>query len=253
LLHENDPADFIVVDNLEEVRVMETHIDGKMVAVHGRTLIPAVTPRIINNFSASPKDPSHFAVRASDKALEVIAAIDGQVVTERLRVPPKVTGGLAVSDLSRDLLKIAVVSRYRDSAPSVGFVKGFGLKRGAIASSVAHDSHNIVAVGVEDEAICRAVNGVIECRGGICVADREALHVFPLPVAGLMTDLEDVGEVAARYRSMEDLAGLLGSRLTAPFMTLSFMALLVIPKLKLSDLGLFDGERFQFTELFCSE
>ena len=154
-----------------------------------------------------------------------------------------------VSDTARDLLKIAVVNRYQDAAPALGFVKNFGLKQGAIASSVAHDSHNIIAVGVDDDSICRAINKIIEARGGISVAEGNTVSILPLPVAGLMS-AEDGYQVAAQYTRLDGLAKSLGSTLQAPFMTLSFMALLVIPELKMSDLGLFDGINFEFVDLF---
>lgn len=252
LLRKDDWADFLLVDNLENLDILETYVNGEMVAAQGKTLLRALKPEIVNNFGASKKDISQFVVRESGGLMQVIAALDGQIITEHLKAIPKIESGLAVSDPSRDILKITVVNRYHDVDPAVGFVKGFGLKTGAMASSVAHDSHNIVAVGVEDEAICQAVNMVIEHRGGICVVDGDMNEILPLPIAGLMSD-ETGAKVATRYLRMEQLASRLGSRLVSPFMTLSFMTLLVIPRLKLSDKGLFDGTRFQFTNLFSDE
>jgi adenine deaminase len=177
--------------------------------------------------------------------MPVIEAVDGQVVTGKLVTNPRVEGGNAVSDSERDILKITVVNRYEDKKPAIAFVKNFGLKKGAIASSVAHDCHNIVAVGVTDEDLSRAVNLVIRNKGGICaVSDGEEM-ILPLPIAGIMSN-EDYMTVSSLYTNIDRKAKAMGSRLHAPFMTLSFMALLVIPRLKLSDRGLFDGEKFAF-------
>jgi adenine deaminase len=174
----------------------------------------------------------------------VIEAYDGQIVTGKLDLQPLRFNGQWVSDTDRDILKIVVVNRYHEAPASIAFIRNMGLKKGALASSVAHDSHNIVAVGVDDESLCRAVNLVIENRGGVsCVID-ERESVLPLPVGGLMS-IDDGYRVAESYTAIDRLAKEAGSTLEAPFMTLSFMALLVIPKLKLSDLGLFDGEEFR--------
>ena len=149
----------------------------------------------------------------------------------------------------RDLLKITVVNRYQAAAPAVAFVKNFGLSRGAIASTVAHDSHNVIAVGATDEELCRAVNEVIQLRGGLSVVSGDEVEVQPLPIAGLMSD-QSCNPVGSAYAALDKVVKQLGSTLRAPFMTLSFMALLVIPELKLSDRGLFDGHRFELIELF---
>ncbi len=149
-----------------------------------------------------------------------------------------------VSNTETDILKLAVVNRYQDAPPAIAFIKNFGLKKGAIASSVAHDSHNIIAVAADDASLCQAVNAIIASRGGICCISDETEAVLSLPVAGLMSD-KDGFEVARQYTAIDQLAKQLGSKLEAPFMTLSFMALLVIPHLKLSDKGLFDGDQFR--------
>ena len=164
-------------------------------------------------------------------------------------MPAKIFDGKVVSDVENDILKLTVVERYSNSKPSIAFIKNFGLKRGAIASCVAHDSHNIIAVGVTDEDICAAVNGIIEAKGGISAAYDGNVEVLPLPVAGIMTN-EDGYSVAEKYTKLDKIAKQLGSKLHAPYMTLSFMALLVIPSLKLSDKGLFDGSKFEFVDLF---
>ncbi|MBU0568627.1 adenine deaminase, partial [bacterium] len=186
-----------------------------------------------------------FQLNKTGETINVIEAIDGQLITERVQVRPKVIDDYLVSDTKRDILKIAVVNRYRDAPVAIGFIKGFGLREGAVSTSVAHDSHNIVAVGVSDEDICRAVNKVIENRGGLTVVCGDLCQTLPLPIAGLMSD-KDGFEVARQYAKLDSLTKGLGSKLKSPFMTLSFMALLVIPKIKLSDKGLFDGERFEF-------
>lgn len=249
LLRIGDSADFIVVDNLNDFRVLKTYINGEVVAAKGKTLIKRQAPETVNNFPIGEKRVGNFRVYPKGDRLHIIEAIEGQVITNRSVAPPHIVNGNVVSDVQRDILKIAVVNRYRDSSVSVGFVKNFGLKNGAIASSVAHDSHNIIAVGVTDRAICRAVNLIIEKKGGISAVSSEKEHVLPLPVAGIMSN-EDYADVAEQYTIMNGFAKDLGSTLHAPFMTMSFMALLVIPKLKLSDEGLFDGEKFAFVDLF---
>jgi adenine deaminase len=250
LLRAGDYADFIEVDSLDRFDVLRTYINGEVVAEHGNTLLSHVPALIPNNFSALPKNVSDFFVPEKEHALNVIEVINNQVITDRTSMPCKSSEGNAVSDIERDLLKLAVVNRYENLPPAIGFVKNFGLKRGAIASSVAHDSHNIVAVGVTDGDICSAVNLIIRHKGGLSVAYDNVQEILSLPIAGLMSN-EGGYSVAQRYSKLDHLAKQLGSFLSAPFMTLSFMALLVIPKLKLSDKGLFDGEKFRFIDLFA--
>ena len=248
LLQENDPADFIVVDNPTHLDVLQTYIRGEQVAEHGKSMIPSLPSPVVNFFKASPRQPSDFvlpAIRLTHSELPVIEALDRQLITNKIMAIPKIENGNVVADPDNDILKITVVNRYRDAPAAVAFVKNFGLKSGAIASSVAHDSHNIIAVGTDDESLCRAVNAVIEAKGGISAVQHGETHLLPLPVAGLMSG-EDGYEIARRYAEMDEIAKAMGSELSAPFMTLSFMALLVIPALKLSDMGLFDGETFGF-------
>jgi adenine deaminase len=193
-----------------------------------------------------------LAVPASPGTLQVIEALDGQLITNRVAVQPKVDNRQVLSDVAHDVLKMVVVNRYRKAAPAVAFVKNFGLKRGAMASSVAHDSHNVIAVGVSDADLATAINAVMDAGGGlsaVCGADKVE-HVLPLPVAGLMAT-GTCAEVGAAYQKLDAAVKSWGSPLRAPYMTLSFMALLVIPELKLSDLGLFDGGKFQFTPLIA--
>lgn len=249
LLRKGDQADFLVIDNLNDLNVLATYINGEIVAREGRTTVPSRTAKIGNRFETNRKDPSDFVVLDKNAKINVIRAIDGQLITDRLVLTPKVIDGHIISDVGADVLKIAVVNRYQDANVAVAFVKGFGLKRGGIASSVAHDSHNIIVVGVTDEDMCRAVNLIIENRGGISLASEDIETILPLTAAGIMSN-EDYPEVANKYAEMDKAAKSLGSELAAPFLTLSFMALLVIPKIKLSDKGLFDGERFELIPVF---
>ncbi len=247
LLKQGDPADCIIVENLNDFKVIATYINGELVAEKGISKIETQTARVINNFDCSKKNPADFIIANKDFKGQVIEALDGQLITGKLAAAPKEINGFLNSDVEKDILKIAVVNRYQDAPVSIAFIKNFGLKKGAIASSVGHDSHNIIAVGVDDESLCEAINLVIENKGGISVADSSSPslnQILPLPVAGLMSN-EDGYEVAEKYTEIDRAAKELGSHLSAPFMTLSFMALLVIPHLKLSDKGLFDGDSFR--------
>lgn len=248
-LREGDPADFILVKDLEKFEVLATYIQGQKVAEDGKTLIPQIKNEVINNFHTSLKKPEDFRISASSTKVRVIEALDGQLITPEIEGEILVRNGFAEAIPEKDILKITVVNRYQDATPSVAFIKNFGLKTGAIASSVGHDSHNIIAVGVDDESICRAVNLLIEAKGGISAVSGEKEKVLPLPVGGIMSP-EDGYQVAEAYTRIDRMAKEMGSTLNSPFMTLSFMALLVIPDLKLSDKGLFDGKRFEFTNVF---
>ncbi|GAB3639786.1 adenine deaminase [Spirosoma arcticum] len=300
LLREGDPADYIIVDNLTNFRVQQTIIDGQTVAQDGTSLISDLRSEHVNQFNCSVKEVEEFAVTLTPPpvpllekrggvnaefaplpffqgegpgvgSIRVIEALDGQLITNELHLEARVKNGQIVADTERDILKLVVVNRYHDEPPAVAFIKNFGLKHGAIASSVGHDSHNITAVGCDDESICRAVNLVIEAWGGLSavagtvphqhdsevMSRRAFLHItttpetqlLSLPVAGLMSDADGY-DVAAQYARLDQFAKQeLGSTLSAPFMTLSFMALLVIPSLKLSNMGLFDGKVFDFTPL----
>ncbi len=250
LLRVGDPADFIVVEDLVKFRVAQTYLDGNLVAENGQSHLAVPDAESLNNFSANPIDTEQLQITASSSTIRVIEAIDGQLITNTLELPCRVKDGLAVPNIDNDVLKIVVVNRYQDAAPAVAFVKGFGLQAGALASSVAHDSHNIVAVGTNDADLTTAINAIIDERGGLSVASGDAINVLPLPVAGLMSteSCESVGDAYGKLerRAKEEL----GSHLRAPYMTLSFMALLVIPSLKLSDKGLFDVDEFGFVPLF---
>jgi adenine deaminase len=245
LLDPGDAADFVIVKNLNDFEVIKTFINGTLVAENGVSKINAPTANVINNFNCNKKVVSDFRYKKKDvENITVIEALDGQLITNKIFIDPKIENEFYVSDVENDILKIAVVNRYKDAPVAIGFIKNFGLKKGAIGSSVAHDSHNIIAVGADDESICRAVNLIIENKGGISCVDDNNEVILSLPVAGLMSN-EDGYSVAEKYTSIDQAAKDLGSKLSAPFMTLSFMALLVIPHVKLSDLGLFDGDEFK--------
>lgn len=244
-----DPADFILVDNLEDFNVLATYINGEKVAENGKTFIESVDSETPNQFNTNPKVISQFEIEAKSNEIRVIEALDGELITNEISASVKTENGKAVSDIENDILKLTVVNRYENVEPALAFIKNFGLKSGAIASSVGHDSHNITAVGATDEELCRAVNLVIENQGGVSAVFGDEEMILPLPVAGIMS-AEDGFTVAEKYQKIDEFVKSKGCSLGAPFMTLAFMALLVIPDLKLSDKGLFSGKKFAFTELF---
>ena len=258
LLREGDPADFIVAEDLKDFSIQKTYLNGTLVAENGKTLIKRVEADVVNNFNISKKKVEDFSINTpravnsdgtpAEPHIRVIEALDGQLITKELHEDARSIYGKLTSDVNKDILKLAVIERYSNGKPAIGFIRNFGLKKGAIASCVAHDSHNIIAVGVTDEDLCNAVNAIIENKGGISAAFEGKTEVLPLPVAGIMTN-EDGYKTAEKYTELDKLVKKLGSTLHAPFMTLSFMALLVIPQLKLSDKGLFDGAKFEFVEL----
>lgn len=246
-LREGDRADLIVIEDTKDWKVKMTMVDGYAVYADGRCHLDEKKADLINNFSAREIDPSTLKVKSTGKPTYIIRAIDGSLITEKALEMLPVDEGCSVPDPDNDVLKICVVNRYKDAATAVGFVKHFGLRHCAIASTVAHDSHNIIAVGDDDRLIAKAVNLLMDSQGGLaCVAENEETHLA-LPVAGLMSDLS-VKEAGQLYAKMTTMAKKYGSKLHAPYMTLSFMALLVIPKIKISDLGMFDAEAFSFYE-----
>ncbi len=246
LLNINDTADFIVIDNLKDFSILQTYINGVLVAENGNDLIATTPESIVNNFNIEEKESASFKIQLKHTKIKVIEVIDGQLLTKTYIGEVDLDAeGNAVSNIEADILKIAVVNRYCNAPVAVAFIKNFGLKKGAIASSVAHDSHNIIVVGVDDDSICKAVNCIIEEKGGLSVTDGEQLKILPLPIAGLMS-ADSCEVVAKKYSELVHFAKENGCTLHSPFMSMSFMALLVIPQLKLSDKGLFDGEAFQF-------
>ncbi|MCD9563090.1 adenine deaminase [Tenacibaculum maritimum] len=248
LLREGDAADFIVVDDITSFKVLQTYIDGELVAENGVSFVKSVAFEVLNNFNTDPKKVEDFEFYSAAEKIRVIEALDGELVTNEIVAASLIAAGNLVSDITNDILKMTVVNRYKNAAPSIAFIKNFGLKEGAIASSVGHDSHNIIAVGVSDELICKAVNLLIKNKGGVCAVTETKEEVVSLPVAGIMSDKSAI-EIGKSYAALDAMAKEMGSTLRAPYMTLSFMALLVIPSLKLSDKGLFDGNQFTFTSL----
>jgi adenine deaminase len=248
LLQKNDFADFIVVDNLEKFNVLETYINGELVAKNGQSFVKSVDFEVLNNFNTDKKFVKDFRFDSSSEKINVIEVLDGELVTNKMEATSLIVDGNLVSNTATDILKMTVVNRYKNAKPSIAFIKNFGLKEGAIASSVGHDSHNIIAIGVSDEMICKAVNLIIENSGGICAVNATEEKIVSLPVAGIMSDLS-AQEIGKSYAELDKMAKQMGSKLRAPYMSLSFMALLVIPALKLSDKGLFDGTSFKFTSL----
>ena len=244
LLQVGDPADFIQVDDLENLRIQSTFIEGKKVFDQGIVQFDVPQSKIVNHFGCSPIDSSALALDTGSKNIRVIKAIDGSLITESIEVPAE-----HIHDFSKDILKIVIINRYLDQPPAIAYVHGFGIKEGAIASSVAHDSHNIIAVGRDDLSLTKVINLVIDAQGGIACVHRDNAQVIPLPIAGLMTNVSGE-EIARSYSAIDRMSkDACGSSLMAPFMTLSFMALLVIPSLKLSDKGLFDGRVFEFVDV----
>lgn len=267
LLKVNDAADFIVVEDLVDFKVQKTFINGELVAENGKSFVKHVAFETPNNFNITSKAISDFAtpvrygsgkVSGSGSKIRVIEALEGQLITNEIHHKPLIVDGQLVSDTENDILKMAVVNRYQNTTrgeaelseakPAIAFIKNFGLKKGAIASSVAHDCHNIVVVGTSDIEICNAVNLIIENKGGVCAVNGSENKILALPVAGIMSD-KNAWETGKLYQEIDAMAKELGSPLKAPFMTLSFMALLVIPDLKLSDKGLFSGNTFSFVDL----
>ncbi|MDR1055879.1 MAG: adenine deaminase [Prevotellaceae bacterium] len=250
LLNVGDPADFIIVDNPDDLNILQTFINGKIVYNKGEVefLQAAIEP--INNFQAAAIKTDDITVIKTRDKIQVIEIIDKELYTKALIVTPKVLDNKVVPDIENDILKIVVLNRYiADAKPAVGFVKNFGLKKGAICSTVAHDSHNIIAVGTDDKSIVKVINAVIGSKGGIVAFDGKDMQLMPLPVAGIMSD-KSVGEVAGQYKVLHNMAKEMGSQLTAPFMILAFMALIVIPELKICDKGLFDVVNFEPVDLF---
>ena len=248
LLKVGDDADFIVVEDIKRFNTLQTYINGELVFNNGVSNIKPVSFENLNNFNCNIKEVSDFKIESTAKQIRVIEALEGQLVTNELIEDALIENGNLVSNTEKDILKMVVVNRYQNQNPAIGFIKNFGLKEGAIASSVGHDSHNIIAVGVSDEDICRAVNLIIENKGGICAISNSEEKIVSLPVAGIMSD-KDGATIGKQYAELDKMAKRLGSKLNAPYMTLSFMALLVIPSLKLSDKGLFNGSEFKFTTL----
>lgn len=239
LLREGDNADFAIVKDLKSFKVLETWVNGQRLCAKGKVMFPRISEKPVNRFAENKFAPSDFEAPNSDF---VIGAKDGDLITDKLIIKGK------KPDIGRDILKIVVVNRYRKARPAVGYIKGFGIKSGAFGSSVMHDSHNICVIGADNQQICRVVNRIISMKGGMALWDGK-MHSLALPFAGLMSGA-DGAEIARKHHELTRKVKSLGGRMKSPFMTLSFMALLVIPHLKMSDKGLFDADRFRFVEGF---
>ena len=244
-LRPGDPADFIVLDDTENFKVLETYVNGVCVATDGKTEFPDKEHPIVNNFNIGKKSSADFEIKSDSDEVPVITALDGELITERLDTRTLLTDGKLLPDVPNDILKISVVNRYREAPVASGFIKNFNLKEGAIASTVGHDSHNIIAVGTNDDYLAQAVNLLVENQGGLSAMNANDAKVIGLPIAGLMSD-QPAEKMGNAYADIDGFVKNMGCQLRAPYMTLSFMALLVIPKIKMSDLGLFDGEKFEF-------
>ncbi|WP_452224597.1 adenine deaminase [Lacinutrix chionoecetis] len=252
MLQIGDTADCIIVEDLKDFKTLQTYINGELVYDFGKVNINDVAFQNLNNFNCDKKEVSDFKFESSAKKIRVIECKDGELVTNEIIADSLIEDGNLISNTDTDVLKMTVVNRYNNAKPAIAFIKNFGLKEGAIASSVGHDSHNIIAVGVDDASICKAVNAIIEAKGGICAfspdESQDLIKVVPLPVAGIMSDKN--GEtIGKQYAELDKMAKQMGSKLNAPYMSLSFMALLVIPALKLSDKGLFSGKDFEFVSV----
>ncbi len=251
LLKEGDDADFIIIDDIKNFNILKTFIKGIAVFENGQSNIESIDEIPVNHFNCSKKKINDFKTICPNNVtkIKVIEAIEGQLITNTIFATPLFQDNNLISNVQNDILKIAVVNRYSDQKIATAFIKNFNLKEGAIASTVAHDSHNIICVGCSDEEICDAVNELIKVKGGIAVVSQKHKKVLTLDVAGLMSS-QKAEIVAIEYTQINEAAKSLGCTLHSPFMTLSFMALLVIPQLKISDKGLFDGSNFSFTELY---
>jgi len=249
LLQVGDPADLSIIDDLNDFSIIATFINGELVAQMGKSFLKPVFITTPNKFCADLIQTKDLEVKVRGKLMKVIRALEGQLITDKVIVKVKPENGLIQNDPENDILKIVILNRYSKSKPSVGFITGFGLKKGAIASTVAHDSHNIISVGTNDKEIVQAINLLIASKGGISLVNGDKIMHLPLPVAGIMSN-ENGYKVADNYKMLNYEVKNLGSLLQSPFMTLSFMSLLVIPELKMSDKGLFDSNKFEFTSLF---
>ncbi|ASJ27636.1 adenine deaminase [Borrelia turicatae] len=247
LLQVGDPADFIITKDLKTFKVDKTYINGKLVFSDGKSYIPLLNENPINNFNCSKKSIDDFKFFTQSKTIPTINCINNQIITNKTMTDSNLLAPNFESNISKDILKIAVINRYNNhNKISIGFTKNFGLKNGAIGSTVAHDSHNIIVLGTSDEYLCKAANLIIENKGGLCALNNQDTLILKLPIAGLMS-MSPPKEVALKYIQLNNFCrNVLGSNLDSPLMTLSFMSLTVIPHLKINDKGLFDVDSFSF-------
>ena len=248
LLRPGDKADFILVDSLKKMNVQETWIDGKKVFVNGKVLFEYIAGSPVNHFNCLPVKEADILVRNRTGEIRIIVASEGELLTSEIHVSSG-ESEFVVPDFKNDILKIVVKDRYNDSPPAIGFIKGFGLKRGAFASSIAHDSHNIISIGTSDKDIIKSINEIVRLKGGLAVSSGDSVESINLDIGGIMTT-RSCEAIANDYESLNKLVKSMGCTMNAPFMTLSFMALLVIPDLKIGDRGLFDVKKFEMVSLF---
>jgi len=248
LLRSGDRADFILVDSLKKMNVLETWIDGKKVFAKGKVLFTYMEGKPVNHFNCRPVKERDIMVINQHGDIRIIVASEGELLTSEIRSSAG-ESGFVVPELKNDILKIVVKDRYNDSPPATGFIKGFGLKRGAFASSIAHDSHNIISVGTNNEDIVKSINEVVRLKGGLAVSSENSIESIKLDIAGIMST-RSCEAIASDYEYLNKLVKSMGCTMKAPFMTLSFMALLVIPDLKIGDRGLFDVKKFEMVPLF---
>ena len=249
LLRVGDPADIIIIDEPAKFNVLETWINGSPVYKDGSVLFEYSSPCILNKFNAKPIKPEDLKVKARSGKVRVIEAVDGELLTKQQIKAIKLKDGEALALPDEDIVKIVVMNRYSSQSPVVGFITGFGIVNGALASSIAHDSHNIIAIGTSDNQIVEAINCVVKSKGGIAVHDGLKVDILKLELAGLMSAAEPEF-VAKSYKELNEKASQTCTKMKAPFMTLAFMALLVIPELKIGDKGLFDVKQFKPVSLF---
>jgi adenine deaminase len=248
LLRKDDPADFILVDSLEKMNVQETYINGTKVFADGEVLFSYDEGNAINKFNCQIINEHDIKVKNNNGDIRMIIATDGQLLTREARVSSG-SSEFVTPDINCDILKIVVKDRYRDLPASVGFIRGFGLKEGAFASSIAHDSHNIISIGTNDKDIVSSINEIIKLQGGLSVSSGKKINSLQLNIGGIVTT-RTCKEIAVEYDKLNQLVTSIGCTMKAPFMTLSFMALLVIPDLKIGDQGLFDVKKFERVPLF---
>lgn len=250
LLRVNESADFAIIDNLTDFNIIQTWIKGIAVFSNSKVHFKSKRVKIINNFKVEPITYDQLAILPKGNKIQVINLIEGELITLKSIENAKIVNNEVISDIANDILKLVVINRYKRKAiPVICFVKNFGLKSGAIASSISHDSHNIIAVGTNDEDLLSSINKLISNKGGLIATSGNSSVLLTLEIAGLMSQ-KSISIVSTKLNKLNNLVKSFGCKLKSPFMTLSFLSLIVIPHLKLSDKGLFDVDSFSFTDLF---